>query len=92
MLMGQISCAAQESYARFEKTGKLELSPQLLQLEKLAICSPLPDSPADDLIGAYSGFSTPRSSASVPRTRSSNLRPSQAARGPLVSHSCPTKG
>lgn len=57
-----------------EKTGKLELSPQLLRLEKLAISLPLPDSPASDLIGAYSGFSTPRSSASVPRNRGSKLK------------------
>ena len=56
------------------KTGKLEPSPQLLRLEKMAINTALPDSPYTDLIPAYSGYSTPRSSASMSRSTSSKLR------------------
>ena len=71
-----------------EKTGKLELSPQLLQMEKLAIRMPLPESPASgDLIGAFSGFNTPRPSASVPRNRASKLKNSST--GPQVHSSYP---
>ncbi|BDA48031.1 probable reticulocyte-binding protein 2 homolog a at N-terminal half [Coccomyxa sp. Obi] len=63
-----------ESFATMAKRGKLEPSAQLLQLEKMAINTALPDSPFNDLIPAYSGFSTPRSTTSMPRITSSKLR------------------
>lgn len=70
----------QEAYARMEKTRKLVLLPQLLQLEKLAISMPLPDSPASGCIAAYSGFSTATSAAS---SRASRLK--SMTSGPRVS-------
>lgn len=66
--------SAQESYASMAKKGRLEPSLQLLQLEKMAINTALPGSPLTDLIPAYSGYSTPRSSVYMSRSTSSKLR------------------
>lgn len=66
----------QESYRDMKRTGKLYLSPQLLQLEKLALAAPLPP----DSRGGSSGripahyASSAASSASLPRTPLSSCR------------------